>query len=169
MAFAAVLAQHGIDHKAGNPWNFSSAAAARRRLEAAGFEVHSCELVPRPTPMPTDISGWLDTFAASYFGVVPEELRAQVRTGTLLLQRLQLSSDCMLPGKFDSSQTNCLLIGSKICALCRTTKMMVTRSCPLDAQVQQQVVDALEENLDVDGTCVVDYVRLRFKAVKPRE
>lgn len=36
-------------------------------------------------------------------------------------------------------------------------------------QVRRQVVDALEEELDVDGTCVVDYVRLRFKAVKPQE
>lgn len=79
VAFAAVLAQHGIDHREGNPWNFSSAAAAQRRLEAAGFEIRSCELVPRPTPMPTDISGWLDTFAASYFSVVPAELRAKVR------------------------------------------------------------------------------------------
>ncbi len=33
-------------------------------------------------------------------------------------------------------------------------------------QVRQQVVEALADNLDVDGTCVMDYVRLRYKAVK---
>jgi hypothetical protein len=78
VAFAAVLAQHGLDHRAGNPWNFSSAVTARRRLEAAGFEVQSCELVPRPTAMPTDITGWLDTFAAKYFSIVPEAKKQQV-------------------------------------------------------------------------------------------
>ncbi len=79
VAFAAVLQQHGIDHRAGNPWYFSSDAAARRRLEAAGLQVKSIALVPRPTPMPTDIGGWLDTFASSYFSIVPEDLRAQAR------------------------------------------------------------------------------------------
>lgn len=95
VAFAAVLAQHGIDHRAGNPWCFSSAAATRRRLEAAGFKVASCELVPRPTPMPTHISGWLDTFTASYFSIVPEQLREQVREQLLhkrILAQAQLFS-----------------------------------------------------------------------------
>ncbi len=33
-------------------------------------------------------------------------------------------------------------------------------------QVRQQVVAALQDNLDVDGTCTMDYVRLRYIAVK---
>ncbi len=78
VAFAAVLQQHGIDHRAGSPWYFASEAATRRRLETVGFTIESLALVPRPTPMPTDIGGWLDTFAGSYMSIVPEELRPQV-------------------------------------------------------------------------------------------
>ena len=62
-ALAAVLAEHGIAIAAVHPWYYPTAAAYRCRLERPGFVVTSIELIPRPTPLPTGMAGWLDTFA----------------------------------------------------------------------------------------------------------
>jgi hypothetical protein len=35
-------------------------------LEARGFAVVSMELIPRPTPLPTGMRGWLETFARPF-------------------------------------------------------------------------------------------------------
>ena len=59
VALLAVLDRRGIDGAAANPWYFPTAEAYRRRLEAGGFEVGSIAPVPRPTPLPTDMEGWL--------------------------------------------------------------------------------------------------------------
>lgn len=63
----------------GNPWYYPTAEEYRALLEAHGFTVASCELIPRPTPLPTGLTGWLETFGdALLFDVDPAE-RAQVR------------------------------------------------------------------------------------------
>jgi trans-aconitate methyltransferase len=62
----------------GDPWDFPTAAAQHRRLEAAGFQVVSIALIPRPTPLPTGIAGWLATFADPYLGRLPPGDRAAV-------------------------------------------------------------------------------------------
>lgn len=49
-----------------HPWDFPSVEGATRRLQAAGFEVQSCVLIPRPTPLPTGMAGWLRSFAAPF-------------------------------------------------------------------------------------------------------
>ncbi len=36
--------------------------AYRAKLDAAGFAVRQIALIPRPTPIPGDIAGWLETF-----------------------------------------------------------------------------------------------------------
>lgn len=54
------------------PWDFPSAALARRRLEAAGFAVDHLEPFCRPTPLPTGMAGWLATFAAPFLHDLPE-------------------------------------------------------------------------------------------------
>ncbi|MFO0939528.1 MAG: hypothetical protein U0930_02055 [Pirellulales bacterium] len=41
-------------------------AEYRSVLEQAGFEVESIQLIPRPTPLPTGMTGWLKTFRGSY-------------------------------------------------------------------------------------------------------
>ncbi len=48
------------------PWDFPSPSLQRRRLEAAGFAVETMALVPRPTPLPTGMAGWLATFAGPF-------------------------------------------------------------------------------------------------------
>jgi SAM-dependent methyltransferase len=48
------------------PWDFPSPTLARARLEAAGFAVERIALVPRPTPLPTGIAGWIETFGGPF-------------------------------------------------------------------------------------------------------
>lgn len=66
VALMAVLARRGIDGAALRPWYFPSVAEYRERLQTAGFAVETIELIPRPTPLPTGMRGWLDTFAENF-------------------------------------------------------------------------------------------------------
>lgn len=75
-ALAAALERRGHDPRAANPWYFPTVADYRARLEARGFAVESIKLIPRPTPLPGDVTGWLETFAESFSGVLPASERA---------------------------------------------------------------------------------------------
>lgn len=75
-ALSAALERRGQDARAANPWYFPTVADYRARLEARGFAVASIALIPRPTPLPGDVTGWLETFAESFTGVLPEGERA---------------------------------------------------------------------------------------------
>ena len=50
--------------------------AYRALLEEGGFTVRSLVLFPRPTPLPGDVSGWLETFAEPFLGALPAGERA---------------------------------------------------------------------------------------------
>ena len=69
------LGRRGHDGEAANPWYFPTPQAYRTHLEAAGFEVRSIELFPRPTPLPGDIMGWLTTFSHCFSAVLPQAER----------------------------------------------------------------------------------------------
>ncbi len=71
----AALDRRGLDGKAANPWYFPTPASYQAKLEAAGFTVRSIALIPRPTPLPTDMAGWLTTFAQSFLNRVSEAER----------------------------------------------------------------------------------------------
>lgn len=62
-----VLREHNIDPVPLDPWYFPTAEAYSSLLTAHGFTVSSCILVPRPTTLPTDLIGWLRTFARNSF------------------------------------------------------------------------------------------------------
>ena len=49
-----------------NPWFYPTVEQFSVMLRSNGFEVKSCALIPRPTPLPTGIEGWLKTFAAPF-------------------------------------------------------------------------------------------------------
>ncbi|MDP3744035.1 MAG: methyltransferase domain-containing protein [Methylotenera sp.] len=53
------------------PWYFPQPQEYATLLEAKGFKVEKIELIPRPTPLPGNISGWLETFAQSYTAALP--------------------------------------------------------------------------------------------------
>ncbi len=69
------------------PWYFPGDREYRAKLDAAGFAVEEIRLFPRPTRLPGDICGWLETFAGGPLARVPEaerdgfiaELRAVLR------------------------------------------------------------------------------------------
>jgi hypothetical protein len=73
------LGRHGLDAHQLSPWYFPSAAAYRKKLEGAGFSVKEIRIVPRPTALPTSIEPWLDTFAQTFFGALPEPDRSPAR------------------------------------------------------------------------------------------
>ncbi len=70
-ALAAALARRDLDAERRNPWYFPTAAEYRARLEAHGFAVDSIRLFPRATPLPSDLTDWLQTFAQPFLAAVP--------------------------------------------------------------------------------------------------
>ncbi|MGK9166782.1 methyltransferase domain-containing protein [Inquilinus limosus] len=62
-ALVAALNARGLDGAARMPWFFPTPAEYAAKLEAQGFRVDTIGLAPRPTPLPTGMRGWLDTFA----------------------------------------------------------------------------------------------------------
>ncbi len=80
-AFLAALARRGIDGAARIPWYFPTPDDYTGRLERHGFTVRVMLHFPRPTPIPGDVSGWLDTFAGTFLESIesPEALKAEVR------------------------------------------------------------------------------------------
>lgn len=70
-ALSQALERRGIDPRAVDPWYFPTPEEYRARLEAAGLQVRRVEHFPRPTPLPTDMAGWLATFAQSFTQPIP--------------------------------------------------------------------------------------------------
>ena len=69
------LNRRGLDGAAADPWFFPTAEQYRGLLEARGFRVESVALFERPTPLPGELAGWLETFAESFFKQVAPEAR----------------------------------------------------------------------------------------------
>jgi hypothetical protein len=67
--------RRGIDGEALVPWYFPKPGEYATRLERAGFRVNSIALIPRPTALPGDIVGWLETFALNFLQALPEDAR----------------------------------------------------------------------------------------------
>jgi trans-aconitate methyltransferase len=65
-ALVEALDRRGLDGEARVPWYFPTPGDYATRLERAGFRVDSMALIPRPTPLPGDVVGWLETFAQSF-------------------------------------------------------------------------------------------------------
>ena len=89
-ALRAVLIGRGLKPPM-TPWSFPTANAYERLLTEVGFEVTRTELVPRPTPLPTGMDGWLDTFGAAFLEAAPKSDRTAVRNEAVDLLRPVLS------------------------------------------------------------------------------
>jgi trans-aconitate methyltransferase len=74
-ALDAALRARKIDSKTFNPWYFPTAEQYRAMLEARGFVVNSSELFDRHTPLPGNVTGWLETFAQPFAAALPEPAR----------------------------------------------------------------------------------------------
>jgi SAM-dependent methyltransferase len=66
-ALMAVARARGGDTALAFPWFYPTPAQYSGYLEDAGFEVRRIALIPRPTPLPTDMAGWLMTFRKPFF------------------------------------------------------------------------------------------------------
>lgn len=77
-ALLAVLGRRNIDGLARWPWYYPTIEEYTARLEQGGFRVREMALIPRPTPLPTGIEGWLDTFAGPFFSGMDQNDRSGV-------------------------------------------------------------------------------------------
>lgn len=76
VALEAVLESHGL-HVA-SPWYFPTADEYAQLLASAGFVVEVVALLPRPTPLPTGLRGWLETFANPFVAAVEPARRDEI-------------------------------------------------------------------------------------------
>jgi len=77
VALCATLENYGVSNPASLiPWYFPTPEEYRLRLEGAGFRVACIALIPRPTPLPTGMRCWLETFAIPFTKSVPAEKRS---------------------------------------------------------------------------------------------
>lgn len=74
-ALYEALARRGIDGSELNPWYFPTPDDYAGRLVARGFQVDSIALIPRPTPLPGDIGGWMETFFECFTAVLERSRR----------------------------------------------------------------------------------------------
>ena len=76
LALIVALEKRGVRNAAEvTPWYFPTVDDYTQRLERAGFKAESVQLIPRPTPLPTGMRGWLETFANPFCAVLPAEER----------------------------------------------------------------------------------------------
>lgn len=71
------LNQRGYDGEAADPWYLPTASDYGARLAAGGFKVDYIALIPRPTPLPGDVTGWLTTFSGSFTSLLPASERQE--------------------------------------------------------------------------------------------
>lgn len=93
VAVRAVLAARG--YRAPDDNYYPTAEAFADVLNAAGFDVASCTIIPRPTPLKTGISAWLQTFRGATIAEagVPADKRAQIIEDVRALLRPVLADD----------------------------------------------------------------------------
>lgn len=87
-ALIAVLARHGFPPAGSETSYYPTADAFRAVLEAGGFVVDSCAIIPRPTPLPdSGMAGWLETFRGGFIDAagVPGAQKDQIIAETVQL------------------------------------------------------------------------------------
>jgi SAM-dependent methyltransferase len=91
VALRAVLPKHGVD--APTDWYYPTPAEYRSRLEAQGFVVDDVALIPRPTPLPTGMAGWLETFRGTVLNTIPPDERETAKAEIIELLRPSLCDE----------------------------------------------------------------------------
>jgi len=70
-ALVDALNRRGLDGEAAVPWYFPTVEEYSALLMKAGFSISIIALIPRPTPLPGDVTGWLETFGESFTACLP--------------------------------------------------------------------------------------------------
>jgi trans-aconitate methyltransferase len=73
VAIRSVLAHRGWETNIHR--YYATPAEYSVRLETHGFSVTHIDLIPRPTPLPTGIRGWLETFERATLDRIPQDER----------------------------------------------------------------------------------------------
>jgi trans-aconitate methyltransferase len=76
VALTAALRHRG--RAVAEPWFFPSDDEYAELLGAHGFAVEQLSLFARPTPLPTGVRGWLDTFGGPFLNDLDEGLRGEL-------------------------------------------------------------------------------------------
>jgi trans-aconitate methyltransferase len=77
VALVASLEQRGVrDAVSFIPWYFPTVDEYEARLRRASFVPQRVQLIPRPTPLPTGMRGWLETFANPFCAALAQNERA---------------------------------------------------------------------------------------------
>ena len=77
-ALADALGRRGLDGRRLDRLFLPTAEEYRARLRDHGFAVRVIALFARPTPLPGDLSAWLETFAQAFLRAVPEDERPRL-------------------------------------------------------------------------------------------
>ena len=95
VAVRSVLATRGYRVEPMETSYYPTAEEFGAILEAAGFRVDACEIIPRPTPLPSGMTAWLNTFRGGFIDSagVPPEKRAQVIEDIRAMLRPVLADD----------------------------------------------------------------------------
>ena len=91
VALRAVLPKYGIDAPSG--WYYPTPREYGGRLETHGFIVDDIALVPRPTPLPTGMDGWLETFRGTILNQLPPDARQRAKEEMIELLRPSLCDE----------------------------------------------------------------------------
>jgi trans-aconitate methyltransferase len=75
-ALLDALKRRGVDGESLVPWYFPTIEDYSARLRKAGFVISYISLFPRPTPLPGDVSSWLETFAENFLRALAPGERA---------------------------------------------------------------------------------------------
>lgn len=84
-ALIASLQFRGISSQGRHPWYFPTTQEYAHLLQTVGFHVDTIELIPRPTPLPTGMAGWLKTFASPFLHNLEEDLQEAIIDNTMNL------------------------------------------------------------------------------------
>jgi SAM-dependent methyltransferase len=105
----AALARRG--HQVEWPWYFPTAEEYAARCEAHGLCIHDIALIPRPTLLPTDMAGWLQTFGGPLTGDLRPEDRLAAESEIVELLRPSL---CDAAGRWTADYVRLRVEASKL-------------------------------------------------------
>ncbi|KAG9289470.1 hypothetical protein G9A89_008031 [Geosiphon pyriformis] len=78
-ALIAALNKRGFDGKSFSPWYFPTPESYSKLLIKETFHVKFINLIPRPTELPTSLSGWIETFGFAFLAPLSIEQREEVK------------------------------------------------------------------------------------------
>jgi SAM-dependent methyltransferase len=111
-ALVEALNRRGVKGEAASLWYFPTVEDYSQQLIRGGFVVSYIALIPRPTPLPGDITGWLETFAESFTTTLPPAERPSYVAEVREVLRPEL---CDAEGKWTADYVRLRFAANKRC------------------------------------------------------